>query len=397
VTWSARERCAVRGVGATDFSPRSGRSPLTLASQAVLAALDDAGLVPADVDGIIRSDYDAVQATDLARALGIPDLTYWGTAGIGGAAPCGMVGQAVAAIVAQLATTVAVFRSLNGRSGQRLGRGSGVQRAASRQVGGNGTYEEFFLPYGLLAPGQQFAIVARAHMERFGTSFDDLRAIAVTARRRANANPQAQMGHRLLTEAEYDGARMLSEPLRLYDYCLETDGACAVIVTSAERAFDGPHPPALIRSVAQGSGPTPPMGSFLSALFAQELTSTPAAATARTLYGRAGLGPEDIDVVQLYDCFTITALLQLEDYGFCAKGEGGPFASSGALDLNGSLPFNTAGGNLSEGYLHGMTHIAEGVRQIRGTSTSQAARADTCLVTSGLPVATSALILSAAR
>jgi acetyl-CoA acetyltransferase len=201
---------------------------------------------------------------------------------------------------------------------------------------------------------------------------------------------------RSLTEADYDGARMISEPLRLFDFCLETDGACAVVVTSTERALDSPQPAALVRSVAQGSGPQPQAGTYLTALMRDELLTQPSAAVADLLYQRGELGPADVDVAQFYDCFTITVLLQLEDYGFCAKGEGGPFASSGALDLDGSLPINTAGGNLSEGYLHGLSHVLEGVRQIRGTSTSQLAGARTCLVTSGIPAATSALLLRAA-
>ncbi|WP_261566553.1 thiolase C-terminal domain-containing protein [Frankia gtarii] len=394
--WSLRDQYAISGVGATDFSRDSGRTPLTLACEASLAAIADAGLAVEDIDGVVRADYDSVQPGDLAHGLGLPNLRYWGTSGIGGAAPCGMVGQAVAAVAAGLATNIVVFRALNGRSGLRLGRGSAVQRAASRPVGGNGGYEEFFLPYGLIAPGQMFALLARRHMAEFGTAAEDLRAIALVARRRANANPAAQMCARPLTEADYEGARMISEPLRLFDFCLETDGACAVVVTSTERALDGPNPPALVRAVAQGSGPRPQAGTFLTALMRDELLTQPSAAVAELLYQRGGLGPADIDVAQLYDCFTITVLLQLEDYGFCAKGEGGPFASSGALDLDGSLPFNTAGGNLSEGYLHGMSHVLEGVRQIRGTSTSQVTGARTCLVTSGIPAATSALLLRAA-
>jgi acetyl-CoA acetyltransferase len=132
---------------------------------------------------------------------------------------------------------------------------------------------------------------------------------------------------------------------------------------------------------------------FAASIFRRDLTTQPSANVARTLYNRAGLGPADIDVAQLYDCFTVTALIQLEDYGFCAKGDGGRFAASGAIELDGSLPINTAGGNLSEGYIHGLNHIVEGVRQIRGTSTSQVGNAETCLVTSGLPPASSAMIL----
>jgi acetyl-CoA acetyltransferase len=181
---------------------------------------------------------------------------------------------------------------------------------------------------------------------------------------------------------DYLEARMISTPLRLYDFCLETDGACAVIVTSAERAADMRQPPVLIRAVAQGTIPHPQPGIQFPVLMREDIATLPAKAVAQRLFTRAGLGPTEVDVAQLYDCFTITVLLQLEDFGFCAKGEGGAFAASGAIDLGGSIPINTGGGHLSEGYIQGMNHIVEGVQQMRGESTSQVPGAEVCLVTS---------------
>jgi len=169
-----------------------------------------------------------------------------------------------------------------------------------------------------------------------------------------------------------------------------------VVVTSTERAEDLRQPPALIRAVAQASKPDPQPGIQFPVLMRQSLTELPARYVADVLYSRAGMGPEDIDVAQIYDCFTITVLMQLEDWGFCKKGEGGPFVASGALELGGQLPINTGGGHLSEGYVHGMNHILEGVRQIRGTSTSQVVGAETCLVTSTPLPPGSGLILRAA-
>jgi acetyl-CoA acetyltransferase len=390
---SHRDRCAISGIGATAFTPASGRSTLSLATEAALAAVADAGLRPADVDGIVRCEMDGVTHNDLAAALGLTDLTYWGSTGTGGAAPCGQIGQAVGAILSGQANTVVAFRSLNGRSGARFGRGIGRDTGRAARVGGGGTLDEFFLPHGLVAPGQMFALMARRHMIEFGTDETQLGAIALACRERANANPDAQMHDRPLTLEQYLAGRMITSPLRLFDYCLETDGACAVVVTSAERAADGPQPPALIRAVAQGTTPGEQGGILYPTLMRDSITTQTSAAAARTLYRRAGLGPDDIPVAQFYDCFTITVLLQLEDYGFCAKGEGGPFAASGALDKGGRLPINTSGGHLSEGYIHGMNHVVEGVRQIRGTSTNQVAGAEVCLVTSGLPVASSAMIL----
>jgi acetyl-CoA acetyltransferase len=387
-----RNRCAIVGIGTTDFSRRSGRSDLTLACQAVLAALDDAGLEPHDVDGIVRNDMDTVRHNDLADALGIPDLTFWGEAGPGGVGPSAMVGLAVGAILSGQATTVVVFRELNGRSGRRYG----LSSADESRVGGAGTYDEFFLPYGLLTPGQIFALMARRHMQEFGTTPEQLAHIPIACRARANANPAAQMHDRHLTIDDYLAARMISDPLRLFDFCLETDGACAVVVTSTERARDLAQSPVLIRAVAQGSVPDPQPGIQFPVLMRECITELPAKTVADTLYRRAGLGPADVDVAQIYDCFSITVLLQLEDWGFTAKGDGGPFVASGAIELGGSLPINTGGGHLSEGYIHGMNHILEGVRQIRGTSTSQVEGAEVCLVTSTPLPPGSALMLTSA-
>jgi acetyl-CoA acetyltransferase len=387
--FSHRDRCAIAGIGATEFSRRSGRSVLSLATEAALAALADAGLSASDVDGIVRCDSDTVRHNDLVHTLGLDRLEYFSEVGPGGVAPSAMVGQAVAAILSGQATTVLVFRSLNGRSGRRFG----LSPVTGRRVGGNGTYDEFFLPYGLLTPGQIFGLLAQRHMLDYGTTEKDLGHIALACRARANTNPAAQMYDKPLTMDDYLAARMISRPLRLYDFCLETDGACAVVVTSTERARDLAKPPAVIRAVAQGSLTDPQPGIQFPIVLRETLTTLPAKPTADTLYRRAGLGPDDIDVAQFYDCFTITVLLQIEDYGFCAKGEGGAFVSSGEIELGGRLPINTGGGHLSEGYIHGMNHIVEGVRQVRGESTNQVPGAEVCLVTSTPLPPGSALIL----
>ncbi len=390
--FSHRDRCAVAGIGATEFSKNSGRSALTMAVQATLAALADAGLAVDDVDGLVQCDHDRVGYNDLAEALGLRNLTYFGATGPGGVAPAGMVGQAVGAILSGQAKTVVLYRSLNGRSGVRFG--AGVPGVGNERVGGDQTWDEFFLPFGLVTPGQFFALLAQRHMTEHGTTSEQLGKIAVTCRQRANANPAAQMYDRKLSLEDYFNGRMISYPLRLFDFCLETDGACAVVVTSTERARDLRQPPAVIRAVAQGKLHAGQGGSMFPVLARRSILSTSAEPTAATLYARAGLGPADIDVAQFYDCFTITVLMQLEAYGFCPPGEGGSFVDSGALEMTGSLPINTAGGNMSEGYIHGMNHVLEGVRQVRGTSTSQVPGAETSLVTSAPPIASSALILT---
>jgi acetyl-CoA acetyltransferase len=239
--------------------------------------------------------------------------------------------------------------------------------------------------------------MARRHMIEYGSTPEQLGAIALACRDRALANPCAQMHGRPLTMDDYLSARMISSPLRLYDYCLETDGAAALVVTSSDRARDGRHGAVLVHAVAQASVPGTQPGVMFPALMRESITSLSSRAVAETLWARSGLGPEDVDVAQLYDCFTITLLLQLEDYGFAKRGEGGGFAAEGGIGLEGPLPCNTSGGHLSEGYIHGMNHIVEGVRQVRGTSTAQVPGAEVSLVTSAPPPASSALILTADR
>ena len=309
--------CAIAGIGTTDFSRDSGRSDLTLATQAVLAALDDAGIAAQEIDGIVRCDMDLVRHNDLAEALGIRQLNYWGECGPGGVAPCAMVGQAVGAILSGQAATVVVFRALNGRSGRRYG----AAPASARQdiVGGNVTYDEFFLPHGLLTAGQMFALMAQRHMIEYGSTPEQLGSIAVACRDRAQANPAAQMHGRPLTMEDYLSARLISSPLRLYDYGLETDGAAAVVVTSAGRARDGRGGAVLVQAVAQASLPGTQPGTMFPALMRDSITSLSSRAVAEVLWARSGLGPADIDVAQLYDCFTITLLMQMEDYGIAKR------------------------------------------------------------------------------
>lgn len=389
-TWAARERCAIAGIGSTEFSRHAGRSELRMAVEAVDAALTDAGIDPSEVDGIVRSDMENVSSNALADTIGVDNLTFWAETGMGGAAPCGQIGLAVGAILSGQASTVVCFRSIAWATGG--GVGAGRMRSGSG-VGGNGTYEEFFMPYGMFLPVSTYATIARRHMIEHGTTQAQLGAIALTCRRRANANPAAQMHDRLLDMDTYLGSRVISSPLHLFDCCLVSDGACAVVVTSLERARDTDRPVVAIRAVAQSSGAKVGPGLLSPMLTRPSITTWPSATVARTLYARAGLGPSEVDVAQIYDCFTPTVLIQLEDYGFCAKGDGGPFAESGAIDIDGTIPINTAGGNLSEGYIHGMNHIVEGVRQLRGESTSPVPDAEVCLVTSGPPPATSAMIL----
>lgn len=387
-TWQ-QDSCAIAGIGHTAYTRDSGVSVMALAAEASLAALADAGLDPACVDGIIRCDSDLVRPVALADAIGARNLTYWGEMGPGGSAPCAMVAQAVAAISSGQASTVVVFRSLNGRSGRRLGQ----PQHSEQSVGGGERFDEFFAPYGLLSAGHYFALLAQRYMAETGLTEKQLAQIPITFRQHANHNPQAQMYGRVMTYDDYIRSRMISTPLRLFDYCLETDGAAAVVVTTTERARDLQQPPAVIRSVAMASGPDPQPGVMFPALMRNDINALPSRICAETLYRRGGLTPSDVDVAQIYDCFSITALLQIEDYGFCRYGEAGDLIADGGIAVGGTLPVNTSGGHMSEGYIHGMNHVVEGVRQIRGSSTNQVVDVDVSLVTSAPPPGTSALLL----
>lgn len=384
-----RDRAAISGIGRTEFSRDSGRSELTLAAEAAHAAIADAGLVPADIDGLVRCDMDRVSIVALATALALPDISFTADVGVGGGAPCGMVGAAVAAVLSGQARNVLVYRALNGRSEARFG----AAIAPRAVVGGQGGYDEFFTPYGLLTAPQVFGLLARRHMIEYGTRPEHFGAVALSCRANANRTPHAQMHAKTLDIAQYLASPLISDPLRLFDCCLETDGACAVVVTRSERAKDSPHGGVLIRAVAQGS-PTGGSGGMMFPVVTWDdpLRLAPGN-VAKKLWTRAGLGPADLDVAQIYDCFTISVLLQIEDYGLCARGESGPFAASGAIASSGSIPINTDGGNMSGGYIHGMNHIVEAVRQLRGTADVQIAGAETCLVTSGPIGLASALVL----
>ncbi len=391
--WALRDRTAVVGIGETAMTKRSGRSELELALDAIEAALADAGLTPDDVDGMVRFGHSQAGCSEtlVAHNLGIDNLVWWSGVDYGGGASAALVGQAAAAVASGLATCVVGYRALNGSSGLRPGTNETTQLLAGQDPG----YENHVVPQGLTSPVQFFALLARRHMHEFGTTSEQLGSFAVSTRAYANANERAQMHGRPMSLDDYLESPVISSPLRRNDCCLLTDGAGAFVVTSAERARDLKQPPVHVKGAIQGTMPKQE-GPLYSAIARHGLTETPAAYVAEELYARAGLGPEDIDVAQIYDCFTITALLQLEDYGFCKKGEAGPFVADGATRPDGDLPTNTAGGNLSEGYIHGVTHVLEGVRQLRGTSTSQVEGAETCLVTGGAPTPTSAVVLGAA-
>jgi acetyl-CoA acetyltransferase len=300
------------------------------------------------------------------------------------------LGIAIGALMTGQAKAVVVYRALNGRSEGRLG--AGVPGMGGARVGGQGLFDEFFLPWGLITAGQTFAMVAERHMRKYGTKQEHLGMLAITCRQAANRTPHAQMHDRVLTMDEYMSARPISLPLRLFDFCLETDGAAAAVLTTIDRARDLPQPPVLVRAVAGGKAQDARAGMMFP-LVTRDMDDFGGRQAGRELWRRAGVGPQEMDVAQIYDCFTISLLVQLEAFGFCPLGQAGAFIESGALGYGGSLPINTAGGNMSEGYIHGMNHILEAVRQMRGTAANQVRDAELCAVTSGpLPVGSGAVL-----
>ena len=381
-------KCAIAGIGETEYLVNSGRDPLLLALEAITLAVDDAGLRVKDIDGIVTSSIDASASDQIIAAnLGLADVSYSSeVTGLGGAA-CATVAHAALAVAGGMANCVVCYRAFTPfdfMEGAKHNQSTLWARAA-----GAG---EFLRPFGWSAMLDVFAMSCRRHMYEYGTTSRQLGAIAVAARKHAAMNPGAIRSHPITID-DHQHSPIISAPLRELDCLISAnDGACAIIVTSAERARDLKQRPANIMAAAQSFGPTPSL-MWEMAPFKPVFTETEARYLAPKLFAMAGLVPNDIDVAQLYDCFTYTQLLLLEDYGFCKKGEGGAFVEGGHIELGGELPVNTHGGHLGEAYIHGFTHIVEGVKQIRGTSTAQVEDAETTLVASAVPGPTSALIL----
>ncbi|MFJ2935374.1 lipid-transfer protein [Streptomyces sp. NPDC087219] len=373
-------RAAVVGIGATDFSKDSGRSELSLAVEAVRAALDDAGLAPADVDGMVTFTMDTNPEITVAQAAGIGELSFFSRVHYGGGAACATVQQAALAVATGVAEVVVCYRAFNERSGRRFG--SGVQQ---REPSAEGVALGWQLPFGLLTPASWVAMIAQRYLHTYGLTPDAFGHVAVTDRRHAARNPAAYFHGKPITLADHAASRWIVEPLRLLDCCQETDGGQAIVVTSVERARDLRRPPAVILAAAQGAGRKQ---EAMTSFYRDELTGLPEmGVVARQLWRTSGLAPSEIDVGILYDHFTPFVLMQLEEFGFCGPGEAADFVAADAL------PLNTHGGQLGEAYLHGMNGIAEAVRQLRGTSVNQIPGAERTLVTAGTGVPTSGLIL----
>jgi acetyl-CoA acetyltransferase len=350
------DKYAVVGVGETAFmrGNGSGRSTRALGTQAVRAAILDAGLTPADIDGMLSySNNDSTFAPMIAGDLGIRLNFYMDVYG-GGSSTEALVGIAIGVIEAGLCKTVAIFRSMNGFSQVRIG-GTGARSAVP--VNGDMLHNR---AYGWQSAGQSFAPTFMRHMHVYGTRPEQVAMVKVIHSEHASNNPKALYKKRVTVD-DVLNSRFIVKPLHLLDCCVETDNACAIIVTRADRARDLRHHPVLIRSV---------VGRCCKPRADMHFQHGPIERVAG-YYGRdilwpnAGVEPEDIDVTGSYDAFTFTTMLQLEDYGFCKKGEGGEYVSDGTIRLGGKRPNNTSGGHLCEGYTHGIAMVIENVRQLR--------------------------------
>ncbi|MCK0516731.1 acetyl-CoA acetyltransferase [Williamsia sp. DF01-3] len=344
----------IAGVGRTAFSRRSGRTVLELATEAALGAIADAAIAVDDIDAIATyHDNDTASPSEVASDLGTGPLTWSQSVVGGGSELCALIGTAADVVADGRASHVLIYRAMNGASGIRMG-DYGTGSAAG--------YRQFMAPYGYATPVEVAAMAAARHMAQYGTTREHLGAIAVTMRENAQRNPAAVMNGRPMTMDDYLACRPIAEPLHLLDCCLETDGAVAIVITSATDATA--RPAVEIRSWAYGAGPH----SVVPYEKYPDLTTMFPIWLREQLFERAGVGPADIDVACLYDAFTYTVLSQIEDFGFCDKGLAGEFVGSGAIATGGSLPVNPNGGLLSEGYIHGLNNVAEAVAQLRGSA-----------------------------
>ena len=350
-----RDKYAIIGVGETTYTRGSGMTTRALGTWAIKNAMDDAGIPAAEIDGMMSySGNDSTASPMLAGDLGIRLNFYMDVQG-GGSSSEALIGLAIGAIEAGMCETVVVFRSMNGYSQVRIG-GTGAR--ASVPVGGDALHTA---AYGWFSAGQSFSPTFMRHMYDYGTTPEQVAMVKVIHSEHASNNPKAYYKQRVTVE-DVVNSRMICKPLHLLDCCVETDNATALIVTRAERAYDYAQTPARILGVA-GRVCKPRIDMH----FQHGPISTVAGYYIKDLiYRNAGLGPEDIQCTGAYDAFTFTSMLQLEDYGFCEKGEGGDYVSSGIMRLGGERPNNTSGGHLCEGYTHGMNMIIENVRQLRG-------------------------------
>lgn len=376
------KEAAIAGIGQTEFSKASKRSELQLAAECSLAACQDAGIKPSDIDGMITFTLDGSDEIHLARCLGAENLAYSTRISGGGAAAVATVYQAMALVNAGLCENVLIWRAMNERSQYRFGQPVTMESAFQP---GNGTGSLLWcMPYGAQTPATWMGLVSQRYMQKYGATSEDFGRVSVVQRKHAATNPNAWFYEKPITLDDHQNSKWIVEPaLRMLDCCQETDGGVALIVTSLERARDLKQPPVRILGACQS---IPKENEVISNYFHHDdLADMPEArGTAKRLWAQTGLSAQDMDVASLYDAFTPVVLQQLEAFGFCGDGEAPAFVKEGNIEVGGSIPVNTNGGLIAEAYIHGMNNITETVRQIRGTAVNQVADAKMALVSSGM-------------
>lgn len=370
--FSLKDKAAIVGIGETQYSKNSGMTNVELLLQAAARAIDDAGLSPSDIDSIMPTFFGAT-AEDFVSNFGIKDLRFTATIHMGGASTVASLQTAAMAIAAGVATNVLCVIGWNGYSAMRVASVASQREIPLPVIP---LILQFEMPFGMVIPAHLYAPMAMRHMHEYGTTSLQFGAVAVAMRKHAILNDKAIM-KKPMTIEDHQNSRMIAEPFRLFDCCLESDGAAAVVLTSAERARDMAHRPVYIMGVAEGHADLP--DQIANRPVMTELGVKKAAPKA---FAMAGITPKDVDVALIYDCFTWVVICQLEDLGFCKKGEGGPFVEGGRIELGGDLPVNTHGGLLSQAHVIGMNHVVEAVRQLRGDAgLAQVKDAEIALVT----------------
>jgi len=373
--YTVKDKVAVVGIAETTYYKRGGApvSEMQLTLQAIIAAAEDAGIDPRQIDGFASYSNDRNDPPRLAAALGCEDVSFsnmfWGGGGGGGS---GAMANACAALVAGYSKYVVVYRGLAQGQFGRFGQGT-----QAKTVSGGPAYTA---PYGLMSPAQSFAMRVQRFMYEHNGGHAAQKAISLTSYAHAQRNARAVMHGSPLSSESYDGARWIVEPFRLFDCCMENDGAAAVILTTAERARDLRQKPAIVIAASQGSD----YRQAAPAHNAPDYATSNFKTVAKRLWGMAGISPKDVDVCQSYENFTGGVMMSLVEHGFCGPDEVDDFMTTENFRFDGGkLPLNTSGGNLAECYMHGLELITEAVRQVRGTSTAQVKNVDISMVCSG--------------